>query len=312
MRFEQFIEKITNLVAEKLGDDFEVRSHEMIKNNHTILHSIMISRVEENVRPNIYLENYYDEFCEGKDLEDLANEIIEVYFHAKERQNFDVDNIYDFDDYKERIFYRIVHYEKNKEQLEKIPHKRFLDFAITYHCMLSNYLNILQSFTVTKDLLSYWDITEKDLYSYAILNTPKLFPPKLETMDALFENIMYGKKKTREESEKISYDDAVRECIMKLESSPTEPMYVISNTIGTNGASTILYPKYIDALADALHSNLFLLPSSIHEFIVIPEGDYEIQALEDMVTEVNETRVQPEEVLSNRVYFYDWTERKIS
>lgn len=312
MKFEQFIVKITSLVAKKLGDNYEVHSHEMIKNNHTLLNSIMISRVEDNVRPNIYLENYYDEYCEGKDLEDLANEIIDVYFRAKEKQSFDVDNIYDFDEYKERIFYRIVHFEKNKEQLEKIPYKRYLDFAITYHCMLSNNQNILQSFVVSKDLLRYWNITEEELHCYAKINTPKMFPPKLETMDALFENIMYGKKKKIDENEKLSYDDAVQECILKLEASPAEPMYVISNSIGTNGASAILYPKYIDALANTLQSNLFLLPSSIHEFIVIPEGDYEIQALEDMVTEVNETRVQPEEVLSNRVYFYDWTERKIS
>lgn len=83
------------------------------------------------------------------------------------------------------------------------------------------------------------------------------------------------------------------------------PMYVITNRARTNGAGAILYPELLKDFATAIHKDLFILPSSVHECILLPVfGDENIDELKSMVKDINETQVAPEEVLSDSVYYY--------
>ena len=52
--------------------------------------------------------------------------------------------------------------------------------------------------------------------------------------------------------------------------------------------------------------NFYIIPSSIHEVILIPDTlDMDIRYMKAMVKEVNGTEVSPDEVLSDNVYRYD-------
>ena len=55
-----------------------------------------------------------------------------------------------------------------------------------------------------------------------------------------------------------------------------------------------------------------MLPSSIHECILIPEeeGMYQ-EALTEIVTEINESQVDPREVLSDQAYFYSAEDARV-
>ncbi len=82
-------------------------------------------------------------------------------------------------------------------------------------------------------------------------------------------------------------------------------MYVLSNHTRINGAASILYEGLLGKIADRLECDLFILPSSVHEVIVIPEkGDEDYYRLSEMVREVNETQLSPEEVLADHAYYY--------
>ena len=84
------------------------------------------------------------------------------------------------------------------------------------------------------------------------------------------------------------------------------PLWILTSLTGINGASTILYPKMPKRLYEKLKCSYYLLPSSIHEFLVVPacDGIYPTN-LQNIVCDVNETQIQEEEVLSDSVYHFD-------
>ena len=91
------------------------------------------------------------------------------------------------------------------------------------------------------------------------------------------------------------------------------PMYVLSNRTRVQGASCILYPNILKDFAAAVKSDFYILPSSVHEVILLPvQGDEDEEGLKRMVCEVNETQVEREEVLSDSVYYYSREREKLS
>lgn len=89
-------------------------------------------------------------------------------------------------------------------------------------------------------------------------------------------------------------------------------MYVLSNKLKNYGAACIAYPYILDMLAGVLKENFYVLPSSVHEVIIVPESSQIRQSeLERMVREINETQVPEEEILSNHAYFYYAQEGKL-
>lgn len=89
------------------------------------------------------------------------------------------------------------------------------------------------------------------------------------------------------------------------------PMFVITNTKNINGAAAILYDDVLHELANNLESDLYLIPSSIHDIVAIPaEGDPD--ELSGMVADINKTQVCTQERLSDNVYFYNRKDGKVS
>ena len=83
-------------------------------------------------------------------------------------------------------------------------------------------------------------------------------------------------------------------------------MYVLTNEQKTNGATALFYPEIQKEIADKLHGEYFVLPSSIHEVLIVPDtGEWDYHVLKEMVRDVNGTHVAPDEILTGQVYAYD-------
>ena len=93
-----------------------------------------------------------------------------------------------------------------------------------------------------------------------------------------------------------------------MEEESETPLYVLTNKARLYGASCILYPNLLDSIADKLTCDFYLIPSSIHEFLILPvlPGTC-IQDLNAMIHEVNSTQVEEEEILSDPLQ--NWTRR---
>ncbi len=94
--------------------------------------------------------------------------------------------------------------------------------------------------------------------------------------------------------------------IDELMSSPdASPLYVLTNSSGICGACALLYPDQLKNFADMLESDLVILPSSIHEVLLVPYDDHiSFDELAHMVSHINRAEVPVEDRLSDQVYLY--------
>lgn len=239
---------------------------------------------EGEVRPTVYLDEMYKQYTSGKNfdsvVEDAAKKMIIGY-----EQIPNVKNLQD----KRKITFQLVNTEQNKKMLADIPHREFNDLSIIYRYIMDSKTDKgVQSFVITDAIAKNLKLNEKDLYNLAMTNTKKLFPPVVHTMQ-----------------------DLLAQMGMSSIGEPV-PMYIITNEHNVNGAASILYDEVLYDLANKLGTNLYILPSSIHEVIAIPFDSKSLKDLEKMVYAVNMGDVDVADRLSNEVYFYDKKTRKLS
>ena len=297
--YDDFLLSLKQELELYLGEDFVVEQKRVIKNNGVVLDGMLIRSFEEPVIPSIYVNQYYDQFTAGRSLGTIVEEIISIYQESRE-EAAELGNhfSYEFSEVKYRITYRLIHYEKNRELLEDVPHLRFLDLAITFHCLVRNDEDGIGALRITKEHIKHWGIPLSDLWSLAMENTKRLFPPVLRPMEEVVFDLMSQNNHVTEE-EIQDFANQNRQC----------GMYVLTNSKGINGAAAMLYPDILQSFEKKIDSEFYILPSSIHEVILVPcqyginnEKERKREKLLQMVTEINETQVATEEVLSNNVY----------
>ena len=204
---------------------------------------------------------------------------------------------------KSNITYRLISFNRNEKLLSQVPYIKYLDLAITFHCLVKEDEDGIGTIRITNEHLSAWNISLEDLQEVANINTCNLFPATIKSMEDTIKGIVMDTP--IKGGENISDDD------FSLLLNPSyyndnASMYVLTNKQGINGASCLLYEDLIRSFADKLQSDLYILPSSIHELILIPtQNNGDRSSLKEMVVEVNLTQVAPEEVLSDNVYYFN-------
>lgn len=82
---------------------------------------------------------------------------------------------------------------------------------------------------------------------------------------------------------------------------PETPFYVLTNQNGINGAACILYKDVIKNFAEGMDRDILILPSSIHEVLLLPDDDpLSYDELGHLVTHINQTEVVAETVFPIR------------
>lgn len=90
------------------------------------------------------------------------------------------------------------------------------------------------------------------------------------------------------------------------------PIYVLTNAKGFLGAAGLLLDSLLADFSDLIENSFFILPSSIHEVLLVPESNgMDMETLSEMVCAVNKSHVSPQEVLSDHAYHYDRNTRQI-
>lgn len=293
MEYNLFKQQVLERLNVGIGNKSKVKIEQISKNNSIILDVVQIVKDGEVVSPCIYLKPYYMEYVQGKGIETIISEIIETYNVAmmqNERNNIEKIQLSSFEIIKERVFVKLINAQLNEELLITIPHKRYLDLVVIY-CLLCNETEEgISSITINNKLFEQWDCSLQELHDVALCNTENMFPAQIKSMN----DIIY---------EMTGADLSILD---NGEQSPT--MYVMTNLMGINGASTLVYPNIINSIVKSIGGNvdkILVLPSSIHELILVPisDGDYSVTGLRQMVKEVNQTQVAKGEILSCNVYY---------
>lgn len=283
MEIKVFTEIIREELEKRTG--LEVRAQEVRKNNNVILHGINIMEKDSNISPVIYMESYHEAYKQGAELSEIAEQIYEVYQREKLDNTFDVKWFRDWGNIKGQVAYKLINFMENVELLESIPHERFLDLVKVYYVSVDCEKLGKGTILIHNSHLDMWGISAEHLRLVADENTPKLLPVEIGSMYEVMKSI-------------LGYE--------MEEDFKEYPMYIATNSHKTFGAAVICYPNAIKNFAEQLESDLFILPSSTHEvIIVLPKEDGSADALKEMVCEVNSTMLQSEEILSDSVYFYN-------
>lgn len=293
---EVFADTVQAAMEAHFGEDYKVQLQDVVKNNDSHLTGLTILNKDCNIAPTIYMESYFERYKAGESMTTICQQIIKAYEENKVTTAFDIASVTVFDRVKDHICYKLINAERNKELLADAPHVKFHDLAIIYYILVSRESEGFGTITVKNHIMKFWDVNEEDLFKYAVHNTQRLFRGKVESMV----NVMMDMFEDRLDMECANefYD-------MMANVDDMIPMYICTNEDKINGAGVFLYDGLLKELADKFDSDVYILPSSIHETLLIPaDGEKDAEELKDMVRTINATEVSPEEVLSDNVYVY--------
>ena len=283
MDFNVFTDNIVNVLQQRMGHEYDVKVTKVTKNNDIELTGVVLMKESDNLSPTIYLDGLFEEYQDGAYIEDLAEQIIRFYKEQLPAGRLDMDFFRNFEQVKDRIFYKLVSYDKNRKMLEKLPYYKWNDLALIFYYAMEEERIGRASITIHHQHLKMWEQSMDTLYAVAQENMKKSMPELLVSMKDLLEETTG----------------------LKMGEDTYLPMYVLTNQEKVYGAAAMLYSEHMKKLAERWQTDLLILPSSIHEVLLLPDdGQNEYAFYRQMVEEVNTTQVEPEEVLSYSLYRY--------
>ena len=294
MTFQKFTEEVMEMMKGIAGDRYEIQKEEKLKNNGVRQTGITAVRQGEHVFPIVYLEPYYNDYLYGEGtvcetVEELCK-ILEEHM-GKSLQSLRINDLREWETTKDRVSAKLVNAEMNRELLEQVPHRIVMDLAEIYfvkvgRCGQDGFGTIL----VRNEQEQAWGVDENILHETAVKNLME------------------------ESGEFVSMAEIMKE-VGKSGRDPEmdDPeMYVLTNQSRLYGAAELLDGNMLKRIAEQLQGDYMILPSSVHELIVLKDTDRPHNELANMVKEINSTCLAPDEVLSNHVYRYDRNTREVS
>lgn len=290
MTFEEFQRYMKRHILDGWMENAEVTISPVKKNNGVIYQGLHIRAEGESVSPSIYLDDYFSYYLRGEGLEAIIKRIREEYVWAMEKVSSYHINLSRFEYIKDRVIYRLVNFEKNREILEDCPFIQLHDLAVTFRWVAHSDDIGISTALITNQELKLWDISLHELLLTAQNNTRRLFPPRIMDLNHLLQQM--GKDIS-------GFETAI-------------PMYVMTNEQQINGATVLIYDNVIQEFARQKNTCFFILPSSIHEMILVPAEEFgDPSGLMELVREANHSFVSLGDILSDTVYFYDLEKKKI-
>lgn len=288
------LEKVVEIMQQKLGEDYKVFIRKTVKNNSVELAGVAIERPGDNIAPLFYVADEEIDVCGAKTV---AEHIVAQYKTNKSIERFDTNHLLTREYLLNNVEPKAIGYEANKVSLKAMPHRRVADIAGIYIVVVSEEDEGITSYTVTHEIMEKLHLDMQELDTAAKRNYFK--KRQIQLLDVL---------QTMQELRTGMVSEAN---VGEVEIS-RENMYTLRDSRKINGASVILYDEILQKVADKADGNLIILPSSIHEVMIIKEeAGIDIDYVKKMVKDINNTAVDPQEVLTNSVYKYTKENKKL-
>ena len=295
-------EKFKEFLPEKYQDaQVEIRPVDKVNRTLDGL-SIRGSEPGMNISPTIYVNHMYEDYVTTENLNATLERAAEGFIKAMEqKESINVNELTNAECAKDKIVFQLINTEQNKEMLANMPHREFKDLSVIYRMVVKIDGEGIASTPVHNGLAETLGFTEEQMFKLAAENTKRLLPPVIKSMNDVMRDIFMKDGMPPEIAD-----------MMLGEMPPEQQMYVISNNKGINGAVSMLYEDGLHELAEKLGSDLYIMPSSIHEVIAVSTDLGNPNELAAMVAEINMDQVALDERLSNQVYHYDKDLRKVT
>ena len=295
MNYQEFKNILKDRMQKIMGDTIQVEFETYIKNNQTKIESLIFKERDSSgammISPAVHMQDLYNLYQKEGDGEMFQGCLMEIkrLYMEQEPKSLDFINR-DWGEIKKSIGMMLLCEDWNKEWLEdeNISYRKFLNLGIVLRSVLGVSSHGMSSMIVTRDLMSHWRITEEELWETAWNN---LYCERFYIQN--LNEVLRSELKERE-----------MEIDAKLLKNDL-PLYLLSNKERVYGARGILRTDLLQAFAMRADSNLYILPSSIHELILLPDnGDYYVEEMRKVVKTINETEVPETERLSETIYYF--------
>lgn len=277
------------------GMDVEIRQVDKVNRR---MDGLTLHGPGRAVSPTMYVNEMYRDFLDTGDLQGTvrnAAEAMDRAFRRAELPSLDTGKA------KDNIVFQLVNTMQNEEMLKTVPHREYQDLSIIYRWVVGMDGNGISNVMVSNGLAEQLGMREEQLFLAAAENTRRILPPVVKSMNEVMRDIFVRDGMSQEMADVI---------VGEMPQEAT--MWVITNERGVDGAASMLYEDRLHDLAARLGTDLYLLPSSIHEVIAVPTGMGEPEELAEMVAEINMGQVELGARLSNQVYHYDKDLRKVT
>ena len=173
MTYEEFKDHVVDVIKDYLPEEYrdaDVNINQIVKNNET-LDGLVIQVPGQNVSPTIYLNSFYDQYRDGKDMEDILDKLAEMRVAHNQpellnRLNLGVDDLTDYEKVKESLIAHVVGVKGNEELLEKRPHVIKEDMAIMYKIALNDEMTV----PITNELFNVYHVDLEEFHEKAMEN----------------------------------------------------------------------------------------------------------------------------------------------
>ena len=286
---EQFAEDVTQKIFER-GIEAKITTQEVNKLNESY-DAITVTPEGSNVGVNVNVNLFYEAMQNGNTYDEVVSRAIDVITNGiNERPEIDVAALTDYEQMKDKLVMEVVSTDANADMLENVPHKNMEDMSVVYRFELESGDEGRATILATNQMIAVMGITAEQLHADAIENAPQLKPVIITGMNEVMVEMM-----GREQAE-----------MMGIPVDADEQMFVATVPDKIHGAGVLAYQDFMDQAAERVGGDFFILPSSIHELLIVPDnGQMDLPQLQEMVREVNATQVAPEEKLTDNVYHYD-------
>ena len=290
---ESFIEDLKQGLAERGFEDVKVQVTEVNKLNESY-EAITVTPEGSNIGINTNLETFFESYENGMDYDAVVAKAVDTAVKGFDNAPaVDVASLTDYEQMKDKLAMEVVSTDANAELLSRVPHKEIEDMSIVYRFVLESNEDGRASILVTDQLLESMGVSPEQLHADALRTAPELKPVVIKGMSEVMAEMMG-----------MSAEDLA---MMGMPTDPAdEQMYVATVPDKIHGAGVLAYQDFMDQAAERAGGDFFILPSSIHELLIVPDnGQMSLRDLEAMVREVNATQVAPEDKLTDNVYHYD-------
>ena len=294
MDYESFKKEFTEDIKEKLyemgyGDvDIKINNIKKVNRDYEAMNVVPEGGV---MGVSFNLEEIFTKFEQSGDYDSVLKNTTSFVANGIDTvPKTDIDNLLNYEEMKNKLSIEVISAEANKELLLNIPHDRIEDLAAVYRFVLKSESTGKASILVSNEMMQKMGITHEQLKNDALYNAPIIRPAVIKGMNEVIKELM-GKE---------AYE------LANGTGNVEESVYVATVPDKDSGAGVLSYQNFMDQAAERVGGDFFILPSSIHEILIVKDdGEMKAELLRNMVQQINRTELMPEDKLSDNVYHYD-------
>ena len=288
---------IENFLPEDAAENVGISETVVVKMNDQKLHGIIIREKDSDAAPTFYMDEMFERYSQGEDLGSLMVELANQYSYAKDMPKPPEVDL-SWDNVKDKLTVRLLEKNRNREFLANMPY-----VSVGHGLAVIADINMGEDkggdwrIAINNNVLESLGVDRDTLFADAMKNSAVMEPAMLVDMS----NALFSPERTNllDRGEPIAPEDI-------------GGLYVLTNESGSLGAAVLFYPDVKEKAAELLGADYYILPSSCHEVILVPDtAGINAKELCDMVKQANRTVVEEKDILSDNVYHYSRDERRL-